>query len=317
MKPEQSKNMRRSLALSAIGLTTVLAASCALPKTDAWNQINQRGLIPVLIDGEQTAVASNTSVKPSQQDAVRVQAVATPMVLRTSYADAVPGRAGYVFTPHTMPRKVVDVRGFHAGDEVRCPFTSQPFLVPDFKAVVEASRPIPQRPIRPVVEVVSNSHTMPDLIDRSLATLEPVPEMKAVDPAPVEPVKTTPAPEIAPAPAPAGRAGLPYGSRVPGRPGFVYSPHAAKTQLVDVAGTAPGVVVKCPYTNKLFRVPEVNAEEIKPETFPPAPAPETANAPASPDKTESAPAPQEPAPSPPPAPPPGPGNPVPSLGSPR
>ena len=313
MKPKQSKNLHRHVALSAIGLTTVLAASCALPKTEAWNQINRRGLIPVLIDGEQTDVASNT---PSQQDAVRVQAVTTPLVVRTSYADAVPGRAGYVFSPHTTPRKVVDVRGFHAGDEVRCPFTSQPFLVPDFRAVAEASKPQPQRSFRPRVEVVSNSNITPDLIDRSLATLEPSPEMKAVESVPVEPVKTTPAPETSPAPA---RNGLLYGSRVPGRPGFVYSPHALKTQLVDVAGTAPGVVVKCPYTNKLFRVPEVNSEDIKPETFPSAPAPETASAPDSPDKTGPVPATEAPPPAPTPAPsnPPGPGNPVPSLGSPR
>lgn len=46
------------------------------------------------------------------------------------------------------------------------------------------------------------------------------------------------------------------GTWVLGRPGFVYSPFAAKSQLVDVNGTAPGVIVKCPYTNKLFRVPE-------------------------------------------------------------
>ena len=307
MKPKPNNTMRRKIALSTIGLTALLASSCALPPREAWNQIKERGLLPVLIDGGRPAVATNSAVKPSEQDSVRVQAVTTPVVVKTSYADAVPGRPGYVFSPHTTPRKVVDVRGCSAGEEVRCPFTSQPFLVPDFKAVAEASKPVPQRPVRRVTEVVSNTATTPDLINHNAITLEPAPEMKAVTPEPLEPVKPTPAPT--PAPTAAAKQGLLYGARVPGRPGFVYSPYATKTQLVDVAGTAPGVVVKCPYTNKLFRVPEVNTEEIKPESFSPTPPPDTAN---TPGNTLPAPAP-EPAPQAPS----GLGNPNPSLGSPR
>ena len=313
MKPEPLNNPCRGLALSAVGLTTLLAVSCALPRKEAWNQINQRGLIPVLIDGGQTALVSNPAVKPSQESVVRVQAVTTPAIVKTLYADAVPGRPGYVLSPHTAPRKVVDVRGFRAGEEVRCPFTSQPFLVPDFSAVADAARPAPQRPVRPVAEVVSSTGSTPEMLERSLTRLDPEPEMKAAPPAPVEPVTPPAAPVKTPAtletavnpavpsagnsgvPPAAGNSGLLYGSRVPGRPGFVYSPHAAKTQLVDVAGTAPGVVVKCPYTNKLFRVPEVNSEEINPGTSPVAPAAEPANKPDAPGSTE-------PAPSAPPAP---------------
>ncbi len=318
MKLEPSNTMRRKIALTTIGLTAILASSCALPPREAWNQIKERGLLPVLIDGGRPAVASNTTVKPSEQDAVRVHAVTTPVVVKTSYADAVPGRPGYVFSPHTAPRQVVDVRGFSGGEEVRCPFTSQPFLVPDFKAVAEASKPAPRQPSRRVTEVVSNTDTTPDLINHHEIALEPAPEMKAVTPEPVEPVRSTPsiappapspAPTPAPAPTTAVKQGLLYGARVPGRPGFVYSPYAAKTQLVDVAGTAPGVVVKCPYTNKLFRVPEVNTEEIKPESFSPAPPSDTAN---TPGNTLPAPAPEQ---TPPPAA--GADNPNPSPDSPR
>ncbi len=61
----------------------------------------------------------------------------------------------------------------------------------------------------------------------------------------------------------AEKGAIPFGTRVPGRPGFVYSPHASKTQLVDIAGTAPGVIVKCPYTNKWFRIPEPMEEKIE------------------------------------------------------
>ncbi len=65
-------------------------------------------------------------------------------------------------------------------------------------------------------------------------------------------------------PAEAERLKLPYGTRVAGRPGFVYSPYAQKNQLVDVSGTAPGVAVECPYTKgKKFIVPEFSDEEIR------------------------------------------------------
>lgn len=48
---------------------------------------------------------------------------------------------------------------------------------------------------------------------------------------------------------------LPYGSRVPGKPGFITSPFAAKHQLVDVTGLPAGMEIKCPYTGKLFLIP--------------------------------------------------------------
>jgi hypothetical protein len=299
--------MRRTLALSTLGLTGLLAASCALPPKEAWTQIRHRGLIPVLIDARQTEVAVNT-VKPSSQDAIRVQAVTTPAIVRTVYADAVPGRPGYVFSPHTAPRKIVDVRGYHSGEEVRCPFTSQPFIVPDFRAVAAASKPSPAAPVRSAGEVVSNTPAAA-LLDEGLARLEPPIEPPPATSLPVEPVKPDPA-------AAAAKPAIPYGARVPGRPGFVYSPHAARTQLVDVAGTAPGVVVKCPYTNKLFRVPEPNAEEITPSPFPATPATPPGETvvetpPAVPDKP--APGPVEPSPQP-IAPPAAPGG---SLSSPR
>jgi hypothetical protein len=273
--------LRRILALGIAGFAGLLAAGCAMPSKEEWAQINQRGLIPVLIDSKQTEVASGSSgaARPSSQDAVRVQAVTTPLVVRTHYADAVPGRPGFVYTPHTSPRRIVDVRGFHAGEEVRCPYTNHPFAVPDFNAVAASTRPAPVTTPGPVTDVVSNASSAA-LIDESLTRLEP-----SANPAP----STPPVESITPpaSVSDAARAAIPYGIRVPGRPGLVYSPHDAKKQFVDVKDMTPGVVVQCPYTNKLFRVPEAMAGEAAPA---PAPAPSPPAAPA-----ESNPAPEKPA----------------------
>ncbi len=58
-----------------------------------------------------------------------------------------------------------------------------------------------------------------------------------------------------PAPRPAKREDLPYGTPIPGKKGYVYSPYDTKKQQVDVSGIPTGTKVKCPYTGKVFRVP--------------------------------------------------------------
>jgi hypothetical protein len=47
---------------------------------------------------------------------------------------------------------------------------------------------------------------------------------------------------------------IPYGSPVPNKPGFVYSPYNPKF-LIDVRGFPPGTEVKDPNTGKLLKVP--------------------------------------------------------------
>jgi len=64
-----------------------------------------------------------------------------------------------------------------------------------------------------------------------------------------------PPPTTAGAPTKTAKGDYPYGTPVPGKPGFVKSPYAADQGLVDVRGFPPGTEVKDPFTNKIFLVP--------------------------------------------------------------
>lgn len=268
----------KTMSLGALAIAGL--SSCSLPSEQAWREIRQDGLITYF------AKEGEASSKPSATTKTQPAGAATSVTTTTSVpqpqalastatgsqslptAQAVPGLEGYVRTPFTTPSRLVDVRGMAAGSKVVCPYTRRPFLVPStggerqvvststpavkpVPAPVESTAPQPSKPTAPSVAT-----TVPDAPTKVAANTTPAPQPPPA-PAPQTKPNTTvqqtpPAPE---APKPAVAAELPMGIAIPGRPGFVNSPFAAKHQLVDVTGLPTGMEVKCPYTGKLFRVP--------------------------------------------------------------
>lgn len=87
---------------------------------------------------------------------------------------------------------------------------------------------------------------------------QPGPAPAQPDVVPLAPEPTPePQPEITPPPVVQDqiKKDYPYGSPVPGKPGFVTSPHAPYSGYVDVRGFPPGTEVKDPYSGKIFLVP--------------------------------------------------------------
>lgn len=267
-------------ALAILGL-----ASCSMPADQAWRQIRQDGLIPYLMqeqaEGTQNPGALAASPKPAaSKPTTPAIAASTPSVVSVPppsqlasqslpTAQAVPGLEGYVRSPFTNPPRLVDVRGMTAGSKVVCPYTRRAFLVPQgaqsTQAVASTTPSTPQTPpAQPTLPTPQPEQPKPQapttpppsVPTKVAANTAPAPTPPPAPQVKPSPAPTTPAPStLPPAPKQAAANELPFGAPIPGRPGFVNSPYAAKHQLVDVTGLPTGMEVKCPYTGKLFRVP--------------------------------------------------------------
>lgn len=239
--------------LATASLAALSLASCAVPPRQAWQEIQSRGLITYLSHDSgplgtsshavaQSSVATQATTTPTLVGPDR-PATPPPSMLNAStmpVAQAVPDLPGYVRTPFTNPPRLVDVRGMAAGSKVVCPYTQRPFLVPGGVTANNVPSLASSPPNRPKTPAASERPRTAPVANSNVAAMN----------------NATPSAPSSTAPAPNATIELPYGSPIAGRPGFVNSPYAAKHQLVDVTGLPVGMEVKCPYTGKLFRVPQ-------------------------------------------------------------
>ena len=189
-------------------------------------------------------------------------------------AQAVKGKRGFVYSPHTSEPKQIDVRDFQAGARVRCPYTKKSFIVPGAAPEVivpqprrtaptqmiaqnkpsttrsAKPRPAPRKTRTPSPTIAKKQPDLPNKIEADSIKLDPEPISGILKetgslPTESEALALPTRPEQS----------APVGKRVAGKPNYVHSPFAASNQVVDVEGHPAGTKVKCPYTDKVFTVP--------------------------------------------------------------
>lgn len=73
-----------------------------------------------------TSIATNPPANPFLPPAPQ----STPVTHELPYGTPVPGKPGFVTSPHSPNAGYVDVRGFPPGTEVKDPYSGKTFLVP-------------------------------------------------------------------------------------------------------------------------------------------------------------------------------------------
>lgn len=245
--------MKTSPYLLAVIATSFFLSSCALPPGDAWRVIRHDGFFTYL-----AIEFGNRPVPPPLPTALRTASVAR----QTQPPITVPWRASANRYWNTNPVSPV------VGPPKASP-TAPPATVSTPKPILRTPRNQPAVVATPatVAPPAVAAASKPELQKQAEPKVAEAPSAPAVT-KPSAPSPTPAAPTEAPAPpvlpAPAKVDDLPYGEVIAGRPGFVHSPYALKSQIVDVTGLRPGQEVKCPFTGKLFRVPPGEQAAAKP-----------------------------------------------------
>jgi len=139
----------------------------------------------------------------------------------------VSGKENQVFSPYTKRNYIVDITGLKPGEKARCPYTGRIFVIP---GEGENARPENQQ--------------NKNIVDEAIASISDKIEFRVLkkkkDSQMSEAAKNKK--ETVPVAA--------WSKRV----GYVMSPFGG--QLIDVRGKAVGSVLRCPFSGKLFKLPD-------------------------------------------------------------
>ena len=141
-----------------------------------------------------------------------------------SVAEAVIGAPGLVYSPYAE-RMLVDVKKFNSGDTVICPHSGLKFIVPDN--------------VEPIIN-----------LDDQMFAVAAVNADKPENIVSIEDKEQNNDREK----------GILEGQtakRVQGKENLVYSPYTMGSYIVDITGLMPGERARCPYTGRIFTIPNI------------------------------------------------------------
>ena len=142
-----------------------------------------------------------------------------------SVAEAVLGAPGLVYSPYAEGM-LVDVKKFNSGDTVICPHSGLKFIVPDN--------------VEPIInlddQMLAVAAVNAEKSGNSVSTIEDKESDINREKVILEGQKA---------------------KRVLGKENLVFSPYTKGTYVVDITGLMPGERARCPYTGRIFTIPNI------------------------------------------------------------